>query len=718
MIRFPAFALGALLLSVPASLAGQGALAERLQEMRTASQEGRHARAVELADSLVSVFPDHPTVVLSRAVALARAGQRDGARAAVRRLLQWDPRYARRALEDSALAPLGSSLAAENIAARAARADRPVARGRVWAVLEERDLVLEGTAYDPATRSVLVGSLNKYKIVAIDPAGRATDRIPAGHHGLRSVVGIHVDSARGILWVTSNPRFDDPNDTTSAVLYAFTAAEGRFRARYVAGNGRDHFLNDLTTAPDGTVYVTDSRAGLIWALRPGREALERFTPDGLLFPNGITTASDGRELFVSAGDHIRVYPSGGGESWKLAVPDSINLSGIDGLAFAGNALIAHHPLAFWRIARYPLDPSRRRITGRQVLEHMTPDSRTSTTGEVVGDEYVYIGNGQLDRMNARTIDSAGMEPIRMYRAPLVPPAAGLVLVALSGRDNVALFDAITLELIGTVPVGRNPHEIAVAPDAARAYVADAGASTITVLALADRRVVATWPLPDSIRVHDITVSADGRTVWAASGDPALVVELDAAAGQFRRRWTLERPGSWMLEPRGPNGTLVVANLEGGAVTLLSPADGSQRVLAGHVGEIDAVATPDGRHIWSVNYQNDSLTVFDMATGHGRRRRSGRQTARVILTPDGRTALTVSSGDSLVVAWDVATGERRADVVVAGGPKVIAMSRDGRRAYITHPQRGLVTLLDVPAMKVLTTALAPGTPDGIAVAERP
>jgi DNA-binding beta-propeller fold protein YncE len=311
-----------------------------------------------------------------------------------------------------------------------------------------------------------------------------------------------------------------------------------------------------------------------------------------------------------------------------------------------------------------------------------------------------------------------MEPIRMYRVPLAPPPAGTVLVALSGRDSVALFNAITLDRIGTLPAGRNPHEIAVAPDATRAYVADAGASSITVLSLTERRVAATWPLPDSIRVHDVTVSADGRTIWGASGNPALVVELDGSGGAIRRRFPLERPGSWMLEPNGPGESLVIANLEGGAVTLLSPARGSQRVLTAKVGEIDAVATPDGRQVWSVNYQNDSLTVFDVNTGEARRQRSGRQSARVILTPDGRTALTVSSGDSVVVAWDVASGQRRAEVVVAGGPKVIALSRDGRRAYITHPQRGLITLLDVPSMKVLTTAPAPGTPDGVAVAERP
>ena len=714
MIRYPAIALGAVVLLAPPTLPAQDALGARMQELNTASRAGQHGRAVHLADSLAGVLPGHPSIILTRAVVLARAGRLDDARAAVLRLRQWDPRYARRALEDSALAPLRGMLVSDDITSLAARADRPVARGQAWAVLEERDLVPEGTAYDPATRSVLVGSLHKNKIVAIDASGRASDRVPAGRNGLRSVVGIHVDSARGILWATSNSRFDDQSDTTSSALYAFNAATGAFRARYPLPSGGAHFLNDLTTTPDGTVYVTDSQDGRVWVLKPGKTVLESFTEGGLLFPNGITTSADGRHLFLATGDHIRVFPLSGGEPWKLEVPDSINVTGIDGLAFVGDALIAHHPLGYWRIARYALGPGHRRITGRVLFEHMTPDARTSTTGEVVGAEYAYIGNSQIDRMNTKTIDSARMDPIRMYRVPLVPPRADVVAVALSARDSVALFDALTLDRLGTLPVGRAPHEIAVSPDGARAYVADAGASSITVLELPGRRVAATWPLPDSIKVHDVTVSADGRTVWAASGNPALVIELDATSGRVGRRFTLQRPGSWMLEHSRADGALVIGHLEGGAVTLLAPASGTERVLAGKVGEIDATTTPDGRQVWSVNVQDDSLTVFDLASGRATRQRSGRQAGRVILTPDGRTALTVNGGDSTVVAWDVATARRVGEVVVAGGPKVIALSRDGRRGYITHPQRCLLTLIDVPALRVLTTVAVPGTPDGVAV----
>ena len=399
----------------------QAALGAAVQAIRQAMTTGDHAGAVRIADSLSRQLPDHPSLVMLRAQAFTVAGRLDDAERDVRRLLAWDARYARRALQDTLLAPLKPRLDSL-VAARAALADVPIARGKAWAVIEERDLVPEGTAWDPVTRSVLLGSLNKAAIVAISPDGKVTDRVERGSNGLSSVVGIHVDAARGTLWVTSNARFDRASDSTRSALFAFEAATGHFRARYAVPDGTGpSFLNDLTTGRDGSVFVTDTRGGRIWVLRPGAATLAPFTGAGAVTaPNGITISQDGRHLFVADMDHIQVAPLDGGSSWRLAAPDSVNLNGIDGLAYAAGGLIAHQPLSYWRIARYELSADLRRVTGRTIIELNTADSRTSTTGEIAGDDYVYIGNSQIDRMNAGTIDPASMDPIRIYRVPIRP----------------------------------------------------------------------------------------------------------------------------------------------------------------------------------------------------------------------------------------------------------------------------------------------------------
>jgi sugar lactone lactonase YvrE len=403
----------------PAICEAQARLANATQEARRAIAARDSAAAIKATDSLIAWYPHYPNTVLLRARAEMVGGRPSDAERSLRRLLAWDPRYVRYALTDSILKPLGSRLTDVDVNALAARADSPVSHGRVWATIEERDLIAEGTAWDGTTKSVLIGSLNKNKIVAITPDGKVSDRVAASSNGLGSVVGIHVDSARGILWVASNRRYDTPADSSRSALFAFDVTSGRFRSKVMSPSKSLNFFNDITTDPAGNVYLTDTQGGAVWVLRSGADELVPLDAAGAVTsPNGITISRDGRHLFIADLDHIKVVDLTGGTSWRLEVPDAVSVAGIDGLAFADGALIAHHPLAFWRIARYDLDPSMRRVTAKTVIEQSTPDSRTSTTGEMVGTDYVYIGNSQIDRMNAGTINFTTMEPIRIYRAAI------------------------------------------------------------------------------------------------------------------------------------------------------------------------------------------------------------------------------------------------------------------------------------------------------------
>ncbi len=403
----------ALLASAYSSALAQNPLA-RMAEVRRAIVARDTVKALALIDTLGAAVPDHPNVPFLRSHALGMAGRRGESASEIRKLLRWDARYARAALRDTTVHMLRAEFPEVDSLARLA--ERPVSTATAWATIQERDLIAEGTAYDPATRSVLIGSLNKHKVIAIAPDGSVTDRIATGANGLRSVAGIHVDSARGTLWVTSNARYDTPTDSTPSALFAFDARSGAFRTRLGLPTPNPHFLNDVTTGPDGTVYVTDSQAGRMWFAAPGATALSEFTTLGRVFaPNGITISIDGRVLFVADVDHIRALDLVSGSAWRVTAPDSVNLNGIDGLAFVNRTLIAHHPLAFWKVAKYELDPTFKRIVRRTLIEANTPDSRTATTGELVGDDYVFIGNSQIDRMNLRTIDAATMEPIRIYR---------------------------------------------------------------------------------------------------------------------------------------------------------------------------------------------------------------------------------------------------------------------------------------------------------------
>jgi YVTN family beta-propeller protein len=204
-------------------------------------------------------------------------------------------------------------------------------------------------------------------------------------------------------------------------------------------------------------------------------------------------------------------------------------------------------------------------------------------------------------------------------------------------------------------------------------------------------------------------------VWAAAGAKPTVVSIDAASGRVLRRYPLDRAGSWMLETGGPQGAIVVAQLEGGALTLLDPASGAQRVLPLREGQIDAAPTRDAAFVWSVNLTDSTLTVIDARTRSVLSRQIvGGHPVRVIMTPDGRRALVVNEDRPAIIAFDVRTRARVGTAMVRAGPKVIALSADGRRAYVTHPDANALTMVDVASLTVLKTVELPGTPDGVAV----
>jgi YVTN family beta-propeller protein len=67
----------------------------------------------------------------------------------------------------------------------------------------------------------------------------------------------------------------------------------------------------------------------------------------------------------------------------------------------------------------------------------------------------------------------------MPRALLRPP------------NSMTVIDTPTQKVVATIPVGINPHGVAVAPDAKHVYVASAGSSTVSVIDTVSNAVVAT-----------------------------------------------------------------------------------------------------------------------------------------------------------------------------------------------------------------------------------
>jgi YVTN family beta-propeller protein len=78
-----------------------------------------------------------------------------------------------------------------------------------------------------------------------------------------------------------------------------------------------------------------------------------------------------------------------------------------------------------------------------------------------------------------------------------------VYVTNNGSDSMTIINTATDEVLTTLPVGKEPHEVAITPDSKKAYVAVYGENVVAVIDLQNLRVVkriATGIAPDGIAI--------------------------------------------------------------------------------------------------------------------------------------------------------------------------------------------------------------------------
>ena|ERR1700730_200627 len=116
---------------------------------------------------------------------------------------------------------------------------------------------------------------------------------------------------------------------------------------------------------------------------------------------------------------------------------------------------------------------------------------------------IFVGNNRqlrqifcsacdLVKRTHNTATRAVIATVRVGRNPLdvtLTPDGARASVANAGSNSVSVINTGTNTVIATVPVGAHPLNVAITPDGASTYVADAGANSVTVIKTATNTVV-------------------------------------------------------------------------------------------------------------------------------------------------------------------------------------------------------------------------------------
>lgn len=288
----------------------------------------------------------------------------------------------------------------DNFLSKSLKDTEPINNSNVAYVLDEKDLIPEGVAYDDITQTLYISSINKRKIVSVNHEGIVKDFIESGQDNILSVLGMEVDPVRRHLWVCSewdNPRKIVADSLLHTSIYKYDLENQKLIKKYVLRDTTHRLLNDLTIASDGTVYITESLKGKVYIIRPEKDSLELFIDsDHYYYANGITISNDDKNLYVSHFGETIIVDLERNLIKKLKHPENISTGRVDGLAYYKNSLIMHQD----EICRYYLNETGDSIIKKEVIERNNPLFEIPTTGEIAGNEYFYIANSQLTRFDA------------------------------------------------------------------------------------------------------------------------------------------------------------------------------------------------------------------------------------------------------------------------------------------------------------------------------
>jgi YVTN family beta-propeller protein len=324
------------------------------------------------------------------------------------------------------------------------------------------------------------------------------------------------------------------------------------------------------------------------------------------------------------------------------------------------------------------------------------------------------------------------------RVPQGAPSGQLTLTtpqgtAISARpfNSAVSFPAPTLS--AAISVGALPAGVAFNPDGRRAYVANRGDGTVSMINTATKQVMVSTSVGSggAATVQGVVVSPDGRRVYAdvyegASGTRVVTV-LHATTNAVLDTIPVgtSQPVPQGANPQGitisPDGRLlfVADNYDGGAFVVLDTAT-KQPVasIAMGTGTVPSgvAASPDGLRAYLAFAGSNAIEVFDLPSRSVTATVAvGAAPAGVAVTPDGRTCYVANGADSSVSIVDTSTNQVTATILAGfATPAGIAISPDGSRAYVANSGNNSVSVVRTVDAGLDATIPVGAGPLGIAV----
>lgn len=268
--------------------------------------------------------------------------------------------------------------------------------------LSDQELIPEGICYSPTLKTFFVGSIAKKKIVQIAANNQVSDFVTARQDSLGEVLGIKTyEKQKWVVAVSNHP------ELKKSFIHVFDFAGRLVKKLSNTSSTQPTFFNDLVITPDGNIFITDSDGGSIYFVDSNLNQVSLFLQsDQLRDANGITLLADGITLVICTSRGFAAVNLVTKELRPLPFSGYM-IHGIDGLYTYQNSLIGIQNVSFPEsIIQYHLSNDFTEIKSATVLAFNEKVFNIPTTGAVVGDEFFFIANSQLDAYENGVINNS------------------------------------------------------------------------------------------------------------------------------------------------------------------------------------------------------------------------------------------------------------------------------------------------------------------------
>lgn len=312
------------------------------------------------------------------------------------------------------------------------------------------------------------------------------------------------------------------------------------------------------------------------------------------------------------------------------------------------------------------------------------------------------------RAGAQTQLAAPSSGLINPRAIVFSPAEDKVYAVDTNHNAIVVYGKAA-DRPRRVAVGSEPVSIAVNTKTGRAYVANAGDGTVSVLDPGSDSVVATI----AVGAHPYSIAADPTTgnifVTHTFGNQISLVD-----GATNAVTPLDTGSADLIAVNSHTGTIYLLGY-GGAVTVLDEA--SRKFTQRDV----------GKHAWALTFDESTGTVYVTRIEDADLAALKANSSEPAILPAGAIpcAIAVDSatgtlyvanyGDNTVTAVSASTGKVMTTFPVGERPKAIAFDPVLNRVYVANTGGNTITVIDTATKSIVATLPAGKSPYALAIA---